>query len=787
MAKPFDDNASLEKNVALKSVEELLLLVSDEDQGCKPEAIDRMMSMGLAANYGFLEKAVRNDADADLRNGAMEVFVRFGNESVPRLLSLLQDENEEIRNFSAVMLGDIASRDAVDGLIKALRDQDANVRHAAAEALGKIGDRAALLPLMALLKEDFWQQYPAIVALGEMCDSRAVHGLLQLLGDEMLREPVIEALGKIGDSRALLPLAKILSEPAGTYAAATAKAIAAIQKNLVAVRSRNGRNVNTLPTLPEGIISQQGIKNLKGLLTAGNNSDVCFAAVMLLGSLKEKSAIPVFFQLLEIGDYLDVVVEAMVEIGNAGVPAVMAGLSLSHDNVRIASLRSLRMLGGDVSVAVLLPILLAGSGTVQFEALEFMRGTTDTALLPAVTELLGTAAPPVKFKLLEVLSCYPVPEVKPIMCRLLDSSDADKKEAAAILIGLEGTGAFVDSLPSLVCDKDARVRREAIKAAARQGCHQTIPLLLTALTDEIADVRDEAVMALAGYGKAAPVSDLLHFLGQGDEQLDYTIIKALAKAESADAENALVEYLQKSDVSQHLEFAVIEALGKLSCSAGSGRRVVTAYLSHNDPDIRRLALQALASLAGLDALAELSAACDDRHWSVRVAALQALGKMGGDLIVPHISAALTDKDDMVRKNAILALGESGSSFAVPELVKQLTDTVMGKFAAEGIVSIGRAGLPRLHWIIKGDYPAELREMVIDLLGKIGDNRSVNILLNLLEDPSSAIRLAAIDALVFCYDSAPLKKLAHIKRCDEDDQVKVKAALALKSFTTDKFQ
>jgi HEAT repeat protein len=231
MSKPFDCTL-VDVHLEGKSVEELLYLVGDVDHGCKQKAMDTVLSMGLRANYETLEKALRNDDDADLRNSAMEVLVRFGKQAVPKLLMLLRDENEEVRNFSAVMLGDIASREAVGPLIEALRDSDANVSHAAAEALGKIGDRSALLPLLELCSGNFWLQYPAVVAMGEMRDNRAVPRLLQLLDDEMLKEPVIEALGKIGDPRALYYLAEILCSPDAQLAAQAARAIVAIQNAL---------------------------------------------------------------------------------------------------------------------------------------------------------------------------------------------------------------------------------------------------------------------------------------------------------------------------------------------------------------------------------------------------------------------------------------------------------------------------------------------------------------------------------------------------------------------------
>lgn len=180
------------------TIEELLLLIGDKDRGLKPEAMDLLMKMGLDAIYHVIERSVRDDGNADLRNGAMEALVAFGEQAVPRLFQLLEDGNEEVRNFSTVMLGNIGHREAVAPLVRALKDPDVNVRHGAAEALGKIGDRGAFVPLLELLYEEFWVRYAAIEALGEIRDKRAVPYLLELADDGLLKEPVRAALKKIG-------------------------------------------------------------------------------------------------------------------------------------------------------------------------------------------------------------------------------------------------------------------------------------------------------------------------------------------------------------------------------------------------------------------------------------------------------------------------------------------------------------------------------------------------------------------------------------------------------------
>jgi len=147
------------------NVSDMVRIIADSSPEYRQKAKDIVLMAGLKVCLPILEAAVRNDHDADLRNGAMDALVAFGEMAVPHLSKLLSDDNEEIRNFSAVMLGDIGNPEAVVPLISALQDPEANVRHAAAEALSKIGDIRALLPLQELGKGDFWDQFYSTAAL----------------------------------------------------------------------------------------------------------------------------------------------------------------------------------------------------------------------------------------------------------------------------------------------------------------------------------------------------------------------------------------------------------------------------------------------------------------------------------------------------------------------------------------------------------------------------------------------------------------------------------------------
>jgi len=786
MPNPCDSVGNYGQALPGKSVGELLLLIGDEERGCKLEAMTKVLAMGLDLVYPDIEKAIRDDDDADARNGAMEVLVKFGARSVPRLIRLLADKNGEVRNFAAVMLGDIGSREAVVPLINALRDMDENVRHGAAEALGRIGDRAALVPILELLREDFWQQFPAVVALGEMRDNRAVPYLLQLLSHEMLREPVIEALGKIGDPRALNPLVDIIGDPSAEHCALAASALVAIHTAL----SEEYRYRNRLAEYDEctpiaHTISRQGVQNLTQLLRMEGNPATVGSAVSLLGWRGDASVIPEFISLLDRDEYVDVVESAILSIGKPVIPLLREALSHHAENVRIVALRTLRWLGGIDDPADLLPLLGETAETVRLETLEALKGTTSAGLLPVLREMLESGTDTVRARVSEVLTHYPLDRIRPILeCLMVDSAPELRKYGAMIIGRMEEGSAVL--LEPLLRDASDIVRREAVIAAGHRKFREALPLIREALTDGAIDVREAAVHALAEFGDPALLQDIMGCLGRDSERLDYAVVKGVGELGCGEAGPLLVDYLERGGIPRLLEFAVLETLGRLPLEARGDLQVLLGYVHHADPDIRRLAVSTLVRIADIDALPHVHSACDDPCWSVRVDAVHALGRIGGDRVLPALLKALGDQDAMVRKNALMVLGDMRNVRGIPALVSQLTDVEMSRHAFEALLKYGRTGLPWLHRVLRGDYAVDVKERVIDLVGKIGDRKSVEPLLEMLDDANPSIRMAAIDSLVFCIDSVPLKKLVQTGRYDADAEVRSKAELALKTLTMEKF-
>ena len=138
---------------------------------------------------------ILNDLNSNVRWAAAEALKKIGESAVEPLIESLKDE--KIRILAAVALGEIGDFRAVEPLIESLKDDYPKAQWAAAEALQKIG-KTAVEPLIESLKDER-ARIPAVVALGEIGDSRAVEPLTKILQDKNadVRWAAMNALEKI--------------------------------------------------------------------------------------------------------------------------------------------------------------------------------------------------------------------------------------------------------------------------------------------------------------------------------------------------------------------------------------------------------------------------------------------------------------------------------------------------------------------------------------------------------------------------------------------------------------
>lgn len=169
-----------------------------------------------------------DDPDVHVRTAVCEAFNWSGDKKVlyPEIAALKDDfdcyvykpRSLQVRQHIANSLDEMTSQRLGDVLIKALTDESQFVRLQAVIALGNLCDKRAIEPVAALLAEADRESYVGLFAaqtLGILGDQRAVEPLIEANLDDInadLRYNAAHLLGLFGDARAIEPLLNALHD-----------------------------------------------------------------------------------------------------------------------------------------------------------------------------------------------------------------------------------------------------------------------------------------------------------------------------------------------------------------------------------------------------------------------------------------------------------------------------------------------------------------------------------------------------------------------------------------------
>jgi HEAT repeat protein len=280
-----------------------------------------------------------------------------------------------------------------------------------------------------------------------------------------------------------------------------------------------------------------------------------------------------------------------------------------------------------------------------------------------------------------------------------------------------------------------------------------------------------AIGALRQIGNAEAIQALLGSLFAAEPQVRAAAAGALAEAADRRAVKPLIGLLRDPDA--HVCAEAAEALGRLGDPEAAGP--LLAGLGHSSWEVRRALLVALGRLGharGFDAVAGL---LKDRHRDVRESAVAVLEVLGPERAVECLVPMLKDEEERVRAQAGAALRRLDPAWekseaarrAVPELraalkhreywVRQAAADALGKIGERQAVEPRLAGLfaqaqlrrQSLVDIVRdllADWDPDLRRAGAQVLGRLGDPRAIEWLVERLNDPEIGVRRSAAGAL-----------------------------------------
>jgi len=318
---------------------------------------------------------------------------------------------------------------------------------------------------------------------------------------------------------------------------------------------------------------------------------------------------------------------------------------------------------------------------------------------------------------------------------------------------------------------NSKERESAIQSLGQMNHPTAVDALVEALRHPTQQVRLQAAIQLIGFHDARSLPVLLESQRWTGQEIEPWRIAKIGES----AVPGLVEALRHDD--GRVRLCAVSALAAFHSSAAV--LALAAHLDDPDQEFRRKAIAALTENESSEAVPALRQALPGSEGDVRSSLVWALAKCGGKSVAPDLIELARDPDRDVRHSAVVSLKEIRDAASVPALIEALADSYdqVGAAAAKGLEAIGdpqsipgmieawgktdsnmvksfigdairtlgATALPALREAVQ--HPnASVRSRAVGLLGELGDDSDVPVLIELLRDQSASVRWYAVQAL-----------------------------------------
>jgi HEAT repeat protein len=277
--------------------------------------------------------------------------------------------------------------------------------------------------------------------------------------------------------------------------------------------------------------------------------------------------------------------------------------------------------------------------------------------------------------------------------------------------------------------------------------------------------------------KIAPLVEHLHTTPK--REVKAFIIKFLGWSSDENALPVLLQYLS------HPETAEISAQALSDFGPGALPRLLTSLQNEDDDEIIGLLLRVVNAIGGREAIPSILQFLDHENPIIRRLALETLGEIPDPSSIDYLLAKLDDSDVSSQQAAVNSISTLVAAF--PELKQDVLAKIRKLLQSSSVpiklnslsvyVNIQGEGYHDGLLLASKDSDAVIRQKAVSLMGKFGEERFADQLVLSLADESTSVRLAAINAIVRLRPETGLEPLI-ASLDDQDVWIRTAAAQAL---------
>lgn len=402
----------------------------------------------------------------------------------------------------------------------------------------------------------------------------------------------------------------------------------------------------------------------------------------------------------------------------------------------------------------------------------------DKKYLNTFIDLMGDAKEPVRALARETIYSKGGASTIPVLIERFKDSEIVQRRGLANLIGRMGSQGIVDKIAQLLNEDDRDIKKSTINILADIGGSKAASYIIALIKSEDWWVRRRVVEALSRLKDPASVQPLLEQLdAERDPKIKVEIIRTLGEVGNQQSALRILPHIKDSDMI--VRQMVVEAMEKTADSSVVSN--VIEVMKDADVNVRRAGAEILDKIRDPKAAEILIKALKDSDWWVREIATDALAETKSTGINKKVMALFESKDENTRRAAVEFFSRSPDPKALDALTGMLRDEDWW-VREKAVQALGKVGTEKtIEPLLELLDDPEVRWAVPKTLGDIGGDKAAVYLHDLLEDPERAIRIAALKGLgkIKSKSSLPFLK-AMVK--DTDVEVRDTALKIIKEMT-----
>jgi quinoprotein glucose dehydrogenase len=496
---------------------ELAGLLAHADQRVRQEAQFALVEKGAAAIATFTSVAQKKENQLARLHAiwGLGMIGRKTPAAFDAIVSLLADEDGEVRAQAAKVLGDGKCAKAFDGLMKLLADPFPRAQFFAAQSLGKLGKKEALDAGLAMLKantaNDAFIRHAGLMAILGMNDKQIVLGMAKDAS------PAVRMVSLLAMRRLeMAEIAQFLNDSESALIVEAARAI-----NDVPISA-------AMPALAGLIAKVAPIASKSLVMVDGPNGPAVFPA-----EIRQSDA--VFLR----------VVNAQFRLGTPLSPIFLAHYAASNDGTVKARTAALMLLTEwpkpsqrDLIVGLYRPLESRNAEQAV------------NALKTEIAYIIQSAPPEVRTAAIAAAEQLRIKEAAPALLEIVGDAKHEAKTRIAALKALAATGdvRLEQAVQIAVADKNDQVRSEGNKLKAQLNPAGAGAVLAEILEKSASVAERQGALSALGATQDAKADEVLAgwleklIAGQAPAELQLDILEAASKRNGASVKAALEKY-----------------------------------------------------------------------------------------------------------------------------------------------------------------------------------------------------------------------------------------------------